>query len=85
MGRKSTRENNKKNTAILYYACAVAFYALAASNLFSEETRTMGIIWLCMGSTFLCLGSVFKNKNKDDGDKTDKTQNASGNGFEKDA
>ena len=80
MGRKSTRENNKKNTAILYYACAVAFYALAASNLSGEETRTMGIIWLCMGSTFLCLGSVFKNKNKDDGDKTDKTQNASGNG-----
>ena len=73
-------KNNKKKTVILYYACAVVFYALAASNLFGEETRTMGIIWLCMGSTFLCLGSAFRNKNKDNGDKTAKTQDTSENG-----
>ena len=78
-------KNNKKKTIILYYACAVAFFALAASDLSAEGTRTLGIIWLCVGSTFLCLASVFKNKNKDSGDKTDKTQDASGNGNEKDS
>ena len=70
-------KNNKK-TAILFYACAMAFYALAAANLFDEETRTMGIIWLCLGSTFLCLGSAFRKKNKDNGDKADKTQDTFG-------
>ena len=79
------KKNNKKSMVIIYYACAVAFYALAALNLFGEETRTMGVIWLCMGSTFLCLGSVFKNKNKDNGDKADKAQDTSGNGNEKDS
>ena len=69
-------KNNKK-TSILFYACAVAFYALAAANLFGEETRTMGIIWLCLGSTFLCLGSVFRKKDKDNGDKADGEQDTS--------
>ena len=75
---------NNKKTAILCYACAVASYALAVSNLFGEGTRTLGVTWLCIGSTFLCLGSVFRNKNKDDGDKTDKTQDTYGNGCKKD-
>ena len=72
-------KNNKKKTVILYYASAVAFFALAASDLSAEETRTMGIIWLCVGSAFLCLASVFKNNNKNNEDKADKTQDTSGN------
>ena len=52
----------KSNAEIIYYVCAVVFYALAAMNFSSEETRTMAVIWLCVGSSLLFLGQYKKKK-----------------------
>ena len=55
---------SRKTVGFIYYCCAIAFYACTLLNIFNSETRTMGIVCLCIGSTFLCLGSSMRRRDK---------------------
>lgn len=55
-------------TAIVFFLCALAFYALAVFNICNEETRVFGIVWMSVGSMWLCLGTACLNKSLSDSD-----------------
>lgn len=63
---------NYRGIAIVFYLCAVAFYALAVINILDSEQRSMGITWFCVGSMWMCLGSLYLNKSKNEDDDSDK-------------
>lgn len=53
--------NKYKLSSLLYYISALCWY-IAAFISFTNESRSRGVIWLCLGSAMLGLGSVFLNK-----------------------
>lgn len=59
---------NYRTIAVIFYLCSVAFYILAAINLFTAESGT-GFTFLGIGSMWLCLGALYSHKSQnEDGD-----------------
>ncbi len=40
----------------LFYLSGLLFFIAAALNLFTGESHSTAVVWLCLGSSFLCLG-----------------------------
>ena len=40
----------------LFYLSGLLFFVAAALNLFTGESHSTAVVWLCLGSAFLCLG-----------------------------
>ena len=46
----------------LFYLSGLLFFIAAALNLFTGESHSTAVVWLCLGSSFLCLGHSQQKK-----------------------
>lgn len=57
-----------KIAAIVFFICALAFYAFSIFSIFNDSAKISGVAWMCVGSMWLCLGALFLNKTPSDSD-----------------